>query len=254
MIKRSDFYYFCKLAFCFTVIVVLSMELILKLPRPILIVLNNVDIIIGILLLLDYVIEFFYTQNNLNFIKMNIIGFLAVIPTDIIVLLFCIPSLSEYIVTYKIIKFVKLIRIMILLELCRDMLNRLMKITLFMYSIIGTFITTYIGAIGIEIAEGISFEDSLWWSFVTATTVGYGDITPTTILGKCIASILIVSGTVFISILTGTIVAKVMKKTNKDQDYKKKVISEIKEKLDDFDELSEEEIKQIYNVLKGLKK
>jgi len=37
-------------------------------------------------------------------------------------------------------------------------------------------------------------EDALWWSFVTITTVGYGDFYPVTNLGKLITFVLIVCG------------------------------------------------------------
>lgn len=37
-------------------------------------------------------------------------------------------------------------------------------------------------------------EDALWWSFITITTVGYGDFYPVTNIGKLIAFILIVCG------------------------------------------------------------
>ena len=33
-----------------------------------------------------------------------------------------------------------------------------------------------IGAVIISLIEGISLGDALWWSFVTFTTVGYGDV------------------------------------------------------------------------------
>ena len=39
-------------------------------------------------------------------------------------------------------------------------------------------------------------EDSLWWTFITITTVGYGDYYPVTNEGKIIASFLIVNGLV----------------------------------------------------------
>ena len=37
-------------------------------------------------------------------------------------------------------------------------------------------------------------EDALWWSFVTITTVGYGDFYPVTNIGKLISFVLIVCG------------------------------------------------------------
>lgn len=39
-------------------------------------------------------------------------------------------------------------------------------------------------------AEGKPLDDALWWAFVTAMTVGYGDIAPVTVLGRIDAVIL----------------------------------------------------------------
>jgi voltage-gated potassium channel len=47
--------------------------------------------------------------------------------------------------------------------------------------------------------------DAFWWSIVTVTTVGYGDIKPVTSSGRIIASILMVLGISGIAILTGII-------------------------------------------------
>lgn len=38
--------------------------------------------------------------------------------------------------------------------------------------------------------EGASFGDSVWWSIVTATTTGYGDISPRTLGGRAVAFLL----------------------------------------------------------------
>lgn len=50
-----------------------------------------------------------------------------------------------------------------------------------------------------------SAHDALWWSFVTMTTVGYGDFYPVTDLGRAVACILMISGIGLFSTLTGYI-------------------------------------------------
>jgi voltage-gated potassium channel len=45
----------------------------------------------------------------------------------------------------------------------------------------------------------------MWWALQTVTTVGYGDIVPTTTAGRAIASLLLLGGLAFISVVTATI-------------------------------------------------
>jgi voltage-gated potassium channel len=49
------------------------------------------------------------------------------------------------------------------------------------------------------------FVDAFWWAVVTVSTVGYGDITPTTLIGKMLTSLFILSGVITVSIFTATI-------------------------------------------------
>jgi len=44
--------------------------------------------------------------------------------------------------------------------------------------------------------------DALWWGFATATTTGYGDITPVTITGKIISIILMLTGLALFGMFT----------------------------------------------------
>ncbi|WP_395297711.1 potassium channel family protein [Kitasatospora hibisci] len=49
--------------------------------------------------------------------------------------------------------------------------------------------------------------DALWWSFTTMTTVGYGDLTPTTGLGRLLAVALMLSGIALLGVVTANIAA-----------------------------------------------
>jgi len=51
--------------------------------------------------------------------------------------------------------------------------------------------------------------EGCWWSLITMTTVGYGDIVPHTAAGRIVASALILIGVTMFAMLTGTISVKV---------------------------------------------
>jgi voltage-gated potassium channel len=50
-----------------------------------------------------------------------------------------------------------------------------------------------------------SIPESIYWAIVTITTVGYGDISPVTALGKFVASVIMLMGYAIIAVPTGII-------------------------------------------------
>lgn len=46
------------------------------------------------------------------------------------------------------------------------------------------------------------FIDALWWGFATATTTGYGDITPVTLAGKILGILLMLTGMALFAMFT----------------------------------------------------
>lgn len=83
-----------------------------------------------------------------------------------------------------------------------------------------------LGALGFFLTEqrsalaGLSSPDkvvtSLWWSFVTIATVGYGDVVPKTILGRAMSVGVIFSGVVMMSVITATIASVMVERRIKE--------------------------------------
>ena len=79
------------------------------------------------------------------------------------------------------------------------------KIVVFLFSVVA--LATIMGTV-MYLVEGeangfTSIPHSVYWAIVTLTTVGYGDITPHTTLGRFIASLIMIMGYGIIAVPTG---------------------------------------------------
>ena len=61
------------------------------------------------------------------------------------------------------------------------------------------------GAVGLTYFDDRSFVDALWWAIVTVTTVGFGDIAPTSLGGRVIGVVLMFFGIGVLGMFTATI-------------------------------------------------
>lgn len=65
-----------------------------------------------------------------------------------------------------------------------------------------------------------SIPESIYWAIVTITTVGYGDITPATTLGKFVASLIMLIGYAIIAVPTGIVTTEMaLAARNRDQKH-----------------------------------
>ena len=56
-----------------------------------------------------------------------------------------------------------------------------------------------------------SIPQSIYWAIVTMTTVGYGDVSPHTLLGKVLASALMIAGYGIIAVPTGIVTLEIQR-------------------------------------------
>lgn len=93
--------------------------------------------------------------------------------------------------------------------------------------IVTALFLTYLAGIEITLAErgepGATIQtvgDGFWWAITTLTTVGYGDIYPTTTEGRFIAVGLMVSGICVLGVISATVAAWFVKITQDDSGQK----------------------------------
>lgn len=77
-----------------------------------------------------------------------------------------------------------------------------------------------------------TFPRALWWTFVTITTVGYGDYTPVTATGRIIAFVLMLAGIALIGVVTATLASWIVDEVSAEDKKNTEISSEQIEQLD----------------------
>ena len=95
-----------------------------------------------------------------------------------------------------------------------------------------------------------TFGDGIWWALVTVTTVGYGDITPSTTLGRFVASALMFLGLGLIATVTAIVSAKFTQNfvdTHTNDDVLAK-LEELESEIEKLKELEEDELDRLSDL------
>lgn len=198
----------------------------------------------------DYFIRLAISKDKLQFFKHNIIELIAIIPFNS---LFQAIRLVRILRLTRLLRLTKAIRLLSFIVILYRKAEMFLKTNNFHYILCLTIITVIIGATCISFTENISFGNALWWSFVTTTTVGYGDISPTTLIGRIVAVTMMIIGISFLGMLTGTISTYFITSKVGKSSFKEDIVANIKAKLDDIDNLSDKDIDDIHKAIKSLK-
>lgn len=181
--------------------------------------LNVAEWVITILFSVEYLLRIISIKKPLKYIFSfyGVIDFLSTIPKYLSMFLVGSHNLAA-------LRALRLLRVFRILKLARYIgeSNRLLvalraskaKIAVFLFFVL--ILCIILGTI-MYMVEGsdngfTSIPRSVYWAIVTLTTVGYGDIAPSTPLGQLIASIIMILGYAIIAIPTG-IVSSEMTKT-----------------------------------------
>jgi voltage-gated potassium channel len=145
----------------------------------------------------------------------GVVDLISILPTYISLFL---PG-SQYLMVIRVLRLLRIFRILKLAQfineaevLLKAMRASLRKISVFLFVVL-TLVLIF-GSL-LYLIEGdengfTSIGISCYWAITTLTTVGYGDISPQTPLGRAVASIIMVMGYGVIAVPTGIVTAELV--------------------------------------------
>ncbi len=175
----------------FYVLIALLIDAVFKLPAETSKLLNYIDNIICVVFFFDFIVRFRKAESKLTFMKWGWIDLIASIPT------------FDFMRAGRLLRVIRLIRLIRAFRSTKHIVEHVFK-----NKIQGTLTSVAIIAVLMLLFSSVSIlqfetdsnsniktaEDAIWWSYVTITTVGYGDKYPVTTEGRIIAVILMTVG------------------------------------------------------------
>jgi len=163
-----------------------------------------------VLFTIEYILRLICIRRPIKYVvsPLGIIDFVALIPSYLSILFIGAQSL----LVFRALRLLRVFRIFKLGQflteinfLTQALKNSFRKISIFLLTVLT--ITVILGSIMYLVEQrenGFSnIPESIYWAIVTITTVGYGDISPITPLGKFVASVVMLIGYAIIAVPTG---------------------------------------------------
>lgn len=218
---------------------------------------NPLDIIdnaILIFFIIDYFSRLFLSKNKRDFFKSNICDLIAIIPFNAIFSFFRLMRIFRVLKVTRILKFSRGFRSLGFLLVIGRKIKRFLNTNGFIYMIYCAMALILTSSVIMMKTENKTFGESLWWSVVTCTTVGYGDISPESTVGRIMAVLLMIFGIGLIGMLTGTITTFFMNENKENNKIPEKENAKSEEILEIVNDLSAEEKERLLEFLKVIKK
>lgn len=179
------------------------------------------ELLLTILFSLEYLTRIAVSPSPRKYIFSfwGIIDLLSVLPTYLSIVF----SGYHYLLVVRIFRLLRVFRILRLARFNKEagiiieaMKYSYYKITVFLIAVF--FLTILLGTM-MYVAEGgekgfTSIPQSIYWAIVTITTVGYGDMVPSTAFGKFLSSFVMLLGYAIIAVPTGIVTVELSKSSN----------------------------------------
>ncbi len=179
--------------------------------------LYGLEWVFTILFTIEYVIRVFCVRRPVLYIRSfyGIVDLLSILPTYLSLLF----GGSQALIVIRALRLLRVFRVFKLARyvgeasiLTEALRASRAKITVFILTVLS--IVLIVGSL-MYLIEGIdpdskftSIPTSIYWTIVTMTTVGYGDLAPQTVAGKTLASIVMIVGYGIIAVPTGIVTAE----------------------------------------------
>jgi voltage-gated potassium channel len=112
----------------------------------------------------------------------------------------------------------RLVRLLVLLAIFNRFAGRTLHGRVASYVAGTTLMLVFVGSLATDAerrepgASIRSFGDAVWWACNTISTVGYGDVVPVTVTGRCIAVALMIAGIALLGTVTATLASWIVRR------------------------------------------
>ncbi|WP_156722529.1 potassium channel family protein [Streptomyces apocyni] len=165
---------------------------------------------------LDYAVRLWLAERRMRFVRENPLALLAVV----------LPMVQP-------LRLLRLVSLLLLVGQRARMATQVRVTTYVAGSCAGLLVFGALAVLEVERdrpdATIQSLEDAVWWAFTTMTTVGYGDMAPTTGLGRALAVGLMLSGIALLGVVTANIAAWFISRFEKDDAQERRQTAAIEE-------------------------
>jgi voltage-gated potassium channel len=141
---------------------------------------------------------------------------------DAAIVVLTIPLLSKALAWLRLARFIRLARFGVIIGRALQAEKRLTSGDSFRLAALLTVTAIVVGGAAehtVNSGEYATLWDGIWWAVVTVTTVGYGDLYPSSVQGRLVGMVLMFVGIGFLSLLTASVASRFVRQERSEEHH-----------------------------------